>query len=94
MSQNTAPAQMSRGCCHYPMRSEGILIPRIFDGGLGGSQPGDGHTVGGAGHIVQAHLVAELHGGGVAAVLAADAQVDAGTGGAAHVGGQDRKSVV
>lgn len=41
MSQNAAPAQMSRGCCHDPIRSEGSLIPRIFDGGLGGSRTGE-----------------------------------------------------
>ena len=38
MSQNAAPAQMSRGCCHDPIRSEGSLIPRIFDGGLSGGK--------------------------------------------------------
>ena len=52
----------------------------MFDSGLGGSQTGDRHAVGGAGHVVQANLVAELHGGGVAAVLAADTQVDVGAG--------------
>ena len=59
----------------------------VLDGGLGGSQTGDGHAVGGAGHIVQANLVAELHGGGIAAVLAADTQVDVGAGLLAQLGG-------
>ena len=50
------------------------LLP-TFNGSLSGGQTSDGHTEGRAGHIVQAHLVAELHGAGIAAVLAADAQV-------------------
>ena len=58
----------------------------MFDSGLGGSQTGDRHAVGGAGHVVQANLVAELHGAGIAAVLAADAQTQIGTGLAAVVG--------
>ena len=59
----------------------------MFDSGLGGSQTGDGHAVGGAGHIVQANLVAELHGGGVTAVLAADTQVQLRVRGAAQLAG-------
>ena len=59
----------------------------IADGSLGGGEAGDGHTEGRAGHIVQTHLVAELHGGGIAAVLAADAQMQLGAGGAAHLAG-------
>ena len=59
----------------------------MFDSGLGGSQAGDRHAVGGAGHVVQANLVAELHGGGIAAVLAADTQVDVGAGLLAQLGG-------
>ena len=39
---------------------------------LSGSQTCDGHAEGGAGNVVQANLVAELDGHGVAAVLAAD----------------------
>ena len=64
-----------------------LLLLRVLDRSLCGGQAGDGHAEGGAGHVVQAHLVAELHGGGVAAVLAADAQVQVGTGLAAHLGG-------
>ena len=48
------------------------LIPAVLDCSLGSRQAGDGHTEGAAGHIVQADLVAELDGHGVAAVLAAD----------------------
>ncbi len=47
----------------------------FFDSSLSGSQTSDGHTEGAAGHIVQADLVAELDGHGVAAVLAADTVV-------------------
>ena len=36
----------------------------VLNGSLCGGQTGDGHTEGGAGHIVQAHLVAELHAAG------------------------------
>ena len=37
-----------------------------------------GTRKGRAGHVVEADLVAELHGGGIAAVLAADAQLMSG----------------
>ena len=50
----------------------------IFYSCLGSRQTGDGHAEGGAGHIVQPGAVAELHAGGIAAVLAADAQVQIG----------------
>ena len=46
-----------------------------LDGSLGGSQTGDGNTEGGAGHIVQTDLVAELNRVGVAAVLTTDTVV-------------------
>ena len=46
-----------------------------LDGSLSGSQAGDGHTEGAAGHVVQADLVAELNGNGVTAVLTADTAV-------------------
>ena len=63
------------------------LLAGVLDGSLSGSQAGDGHAEGGAGDIVQAHIVAELHGGGVAAVLAADAQLQVGAGLAAQLAG-------
>ena len=44
-----------------------------------------GTRKGRAGNIVQAYTVAELHAGGVAAVLAADAQAQVGTGLAAQL---------
>ena len=64
-----------------------LLLAGVLDGGLGGSQTGDGHTEGRAGDVVQSHIVAELHGGGVAAVLAADAQVQISAGLTAQLGG-------
>ena len=50
----------------------------FLDGSLCGSEAGDGHAERAAGDIVQADLVAELDGHGVAAVLAADAEVNVG----------------
>ena len=43
---------------------------------LSRSQAGDGHAVGGAGDVVEPDLVAEGHTGGIAAVLAANAELD------------------
>src|SRR5215470_19361377 len=55
-------------------------LPRLrralLDAGLRGGQPRDGHHVRGAGHIVHAHAVAELHRRRLAAVLAADAHLE------------------
>ena len=45
----------------------------FLDGSLCGGEAGDGHAERAAGDIVQADLVAELDGRGIAAVLAADA---------------------
>src|SRR6266545_1547133 len=45
-------------------------------------QTSDGHPEGGAGNIVKTDLVAEDDGGGVAAMLAADAELDVAPGGA------------
>src|SRR5258708_6136826 len=42
---------------------------------LGRGEPGDRHPIGRAGDIVEADLVAEADGGGIAAVLAADAEL-------------------
>jgi hypothetical protein len=60
-----------------------LFADRSLDRGLGGGEAGDGHAVGRAGHVVQAELVAELHRVRIAAVLAADAELDVGTGAAA-----------
>ena len=59
----------------------------LLDSSLSGGQTGDGHTEGRAGHIVQTGAVAELHGGGIAAVLAADTQMQVGVHAAAQLAG-------
>ena len=53
--------------------------PSTFDSSLCGSQTSDGYAEGRAGDVVQADLMAELNGDGVAAVLAADTDVHGGT---------------
>ena len=50
------------------------------DGGLGGGESCDGETQRRAAHVVQADLMTEFHGRGIAAVFAADAQLDVGAG--------------
>ena len=55
--------------------------------GLRCGQSRDGYPEGGAGHVGQTYLVAELHSRGVAALLAADAQLDVGTGFPAQLAG-------
>ena len=67
-------------------KSPTVLLARILDSGLGGSQTGDGHAEGRAADIVQANLVAELDTAGVAAMFAADAQTQVGVGSAAVLG--------
>ena len=71
------------------------LIPAVLDCSLSSSQTCNGNAEGAAGDVVQADLVAELNGDGVAAVLAADAVVQTSAGslalGNSHL---DRKSVV
>src|SRR5690606_19467759 len=56
-------------------------------GGLGGGEAGDRHARGRAAHVVEADLVEELDRGGVAAVLAANAELQVLAGGAATFGG-------
>ena len=53
---------------------------------MSSSQTGDRHTEGRAADVVQAHIVAELDGGRITAVLAADAQLDVGASLAAQLG--------
>ena len=48
----------------------------FFEGGLGGGELGDGNAEGRAAHVVKSGAVAELDGGGVAAVFAADADLE------------------
>ena len=58
----------------------------IADGRLRCRQARDRHAEGRAGNVGQADAVAELHGGRIAAVLAADAQLDVGAGLTAEIG--------
>ena len=50
----------------------------LFDSSLRRSDAGDGHAEGGAGDVVHAEFGAELHGGGLAAVFATDADFEFG----------------
>src|SRR3954466_9863714 len=50
-------------------------------------QAGDGHAVRRAAHVVETHLVEEMDGRGDAAVLAADPELDVGSGLAALLHG-------
>src|SRR5436309_2761147 len=49
---------------------------RLAERGLRRGETGDRHAVGRAGDVVEADLVAEGDGGGIAAVLAADADLE------------------
>ena len=55
---------------------ESLLLRLRADHGLGGGEAGDGDSVGGAAHVVQAGVVAEHDAGGVAAVFAADTDLE------------------
>src|SRR3989442_4744782 len=54
---------------------------------LGGGEAGDRHPIGRARHVIEPDLAAEMDRGRVAAMLAADAELEAGPGGAAALGG-------
>ncbi len=56
--------------------------------GMRGSQTGDRHAEGRAGHVAQANVVAEHNGRRISAMLTADAQLDVGAGLAAQLGSQ------
>jgi O-acetylserine/cysteine efflux transporter len=61
---------------------------RLAERGPAGLQPRDRHPEGRAGHVVEPDLVEEVDRGGVAAVLAADAQVQVGPRGPATLDGR------
>src|SRR5690606_32233280 len=61
-------------------RSLSAGLARRLDIGLRRGQPGDGHPEGRAADVVHAHPVAELHRRRIAAVLAADADLEVGPG--------------
>ena len=75
---------MNQRCLRVGCLCVSSCLLLIRKGGLGGGDAGGGHAVGGAGDVGEANLVAELDGGGVAAVFAADAHLHAGAGGAAE----------
>lgn len=50
----------------------------VPQGGVGGGQDGHGNAEGGAAHVIQPHLVAELYAPGIPPVLAADPQLYTG----------------
>src|SRR4051794_3754480 len=60
----------------------GLRRPGVVERGVGGGEAGDGDAVGGAAHVVQPDAVEELHRARVAAVLAADAELEVGLHGA------------
>jgi hypothetical protein len=55
----------------------GLCLALLFDGRLGRSETRDRHAIRRAAHVGQANAMAELDGIGVAAVFAADAELDA-----------------
>lgn len=61
------------------------LILLVLDRGLGGGEAGDGDAEGAAGDVGQADLVAECDGRRIAALLAADAELDVRAGLAAEL---------
>ena len=63
-----------------------LLLAGVLDSCLSSGQTCDGNAVRRAGNVIQANVVAELNAGGVAAVLAADAQTQVGVGCAAVMG--------
>src|SRR5438552_13589701 len=67
----------------------GAVIPsaRLPPRRAAGFEAGDRDAERGAGHVVEAGFVEEVHGVGVAAVLAAHADLQVGSGGAAFVHG-------
>src|SRR6478736_5431353 len=74
------------GFCPRLLRSQHFNSPlslrlardRLAERGLGRSQARDRHAIGRARHVVEADRVAEGDGGGIAAVLAADADLERG----------------
>jgi len=58
---------------HDPLRRR--IRALLRERRLGRGEPGDWHPVGRAGNVVEADLVAEADGGRIAAVLAADAEL-------------------
>lgn len=70
-AEKSSPAGFPAGDALY---FEKLLF--CLDRSLSGGESCDGNTERAAGNVAQTDVVAELHGGGVAALLAADAQLD------------------
>ena len=62
------------------MVNDRTLTCGVLDSSLSSGQTCDRHTEGRAADVVQTNIVAELDAGRIAAVLAADAQTQVGTG--------------
>src|SRR5574337_583882 len=79
---------VAEGPARHPARRGGASERGLVSGGPGAArerglccgQSGDWHSERRAGHVVHADRVAERHRGGLAPVLAADAELDTGTG--------------
>src|SRR4051794_25050812 len=79
MSITAAPATRTGAAasCSSPGAFLGVVV-HALDGGLGGRHTGDRHAEGRAADVVQAGRVEEADRGRVAAVLAADPELEAG----------------
>ena len=55
-----------------------FLLSSILDGCLCRRQSGDGHSEGGTRDVIESDFVAEVHGGGISSLFAADAQFQIG----------------
>ena len=72
---------MSRGFyCTFSFTDS--LLPTRLDRRLGRRETRDGDTERGAAHVCQAGFIAEIDGGRIAPLLAADADLEVGTSGA------------
>src|SRR5690349_22467108 len=89
---SSAPTQIFEARSAPGERSpRSAVLFALADGGLGGGQAGDRHAVGRAADVIQADALAELDRGRVAAMLAADAELDIRPLGPAALGGQPYK---
>src|SRR5712691_3421189 len=71
-----APVDEQLVARHLAARRNVFGAARVLQRSLGGSEPRDRHAIRRAADVVEPELVAELHGGTVAPMLAADADLD------------------
>src|SRR5882757_2731315 len=71
--ENSGHFRLAIGCSVSRLAGD-----RLAEGGLRRRKPRDRHPIGRARDVVEPDLVAERHRGGIAAVLAADADLEAG----------------